>query len=281
VGSVLTRFVEIENKYGSLTRGVWEAKKRAPKNAAAPPLFQTLKGGLTQLTDELERRIRPHCDIITGRAESVERTPGGYTVRVNGETIHAEGLICACPAWQAGELLRKVEAKLAGLLEGIEYSSSVTLALGYRREQCGPIPPGFGFLVPARERKTLVACTFVGAKFPFRVPETRVILRCFLGGAGQEAVLDQTDEEMVRGVRGELKALLGWDAEPAFVRLRRWRRSMAQYTVGHGARIASIRGLLKELPGLHLAGNAYEGIGVPDCVRTGRAAARALLTSSR
>jgi len=278
VGSVLTRFVELEKKYGSLTRGVLEARKRAPKGQGSAPLFQTLKGGLAQLTGELERRVRPHCDVITGTAEQVERTGSTYRVRVGGDAVDAAGVIMACPAWQAGVLLRPVHAGLADLLEGIEYSSSVTLALGYRREQCGPVPPGFGFLVPSKERKTLVACTFVGAKFPYRVPDSHLVLRCFLGGAGHEAVLDRSDDEIVGAVRRELRELLGWDADPAFLRIRRWRRSMAQYTVGHAARIESLRGILRELPELQLAGNAYEGIGVPDCVRTGRQAARALIT---
>jgi len=276
VESVLTRFVELEAKYGSLTRGVLAARKKAPKVAESAPLFQTLKGGLAQLTGELEKRIRPHCDVITGRVDQVVRSGAAYAVHVSGEALEASGVIMACPAWQAGSLLRQVDGGLAGLLEGIEYSSSVTLALGYRRDQCGPVPPGFGFLVPAKERKMLVACTFVGAKFPFRVPDSHLVLRCFLGGAGHADVLDLSDAAIERAVRDELKGLLGWDAEPAFVRIRRWRRAMAQYSVGHAARLAEIRGILKELPGLQLAGNAYEGIGVPDCVRTGRQAARAL-----
>jgi len=255
---------------------VLASRKLAPKGVKAAPLFQTLKGGLSQLTDELARRIEGRCTVITGMAEWVTRGEGGYQIRVNGETVAAGAVIMACPAWQAGALLRGVHGRLAGLLEAIEYSSSVTMALGYRRADCGPIPPGFGFLVPSRERKTLVACTFVGAKFPNRVPDSHVVLRCFLGGAGHEQILDESDEEMVRIVRSEIHALLGWDVEPAFTRIRRWRKSMAQYTVGHGARVASMREILRELPGLQLAGNAYDGIGIPDCVRTGRAAARAV-----
>ncbi|MBI5282587.1 MAG: protoporphyrinogen oxidase [Candidatus Solibacter usitatus] len=276
VVSVLTRFVEIESKYGSLTRGVLAAKKRAPRGGETAPLFQTLKSGLAALSGELERRIQGQCEVITGRAERVERHAGGYSVRVNGEDVTAEALIMACPAWQAGALLRGVDERLAGLLEGVEYSSSITLALGYRREQCGHIPPGFGFLVPAKERRSLVACTFVGAKFPYRVPDSHVMLRCFLGGAGDEGILDWSDGELLAAVRGELKRLLGWDAEPAFTRIRRWRRSMAQYPVGHAARIRQVREILAGLPGLEVAGNAYEGIGISDCVRTGRAAARAV-----
>jgi oxygen-dependent protoporphyrinogen oxidase len=280
VDSVLARFVELERRYGSLTRGVLAARRAArARGAESGPLFRTLKNGLAQLTAELERRIRPHCRIVHARAERVERASSQWLVRLGGETIGADNLILACQAWQAGALLRAADERLASELEAIPYTSSITLALGYRREDCGPIPPGFGFLVPARERRTLVACTFVGAKFPYRVPESHIVLRCFLGGSGGESVLEQNDEDLIRTVRAELKQLLGWDSEPRFTRLRRWRRAMAQYEVGHARRIAAIRGMAARHPGLQLAGNAYDGIGVPDCIRTGRAAARALATS--
>lgn len=275
VNSVLTRFVELERKYGSLTRGVLDARRQAAKASGngSPALFQTLKAGLAQLTDELAARIRGKIEIRQAAAESVDATPEGFCVRAGGETLHAASVILATPAWAAGALLRELDPRLAGLLEGVEYSSSATVAIGFRRSDCGAIPRGFGFLVPALERKLLVACTFVGAKFPNRVPDEIVVMRCFVGGAGQEAVLDFDDPEILRRVRGELQVLLGWTAEPLFTRVSRWHKSMAQYTVGHGARLISIREQLAGLPGLFLAGNAYEGIGVPDCIRTGRLAA--------
>jgi len=102
-------------------------------------------------------------------------------------------------------------------------------------------------------------------------------MRCFAGGAGQEAVLDLDDGEVLKRIRGELQELLGWTAAPAFTRIARWPRSMAQYTVGHELRLGFIQNRLRELPGLYLAGNAYDGIGIPDCIRTGRAAARQAL----
>jgi oxygen-dependent protoporphyrinogen oxidase len=273
--SVLPRFVELEAKYGSLTRGVMRARARAGGGGSAP-LFQTLKNGLAQLTAELERRIRGPVEVAQASAEAVEAAPAGWRVRSNGEWIGAPGVLFACPAWAAGELLRTVHAPLAEALESIEYTSSLTLALGYRRQDCGPIPPGFGFLVPACERKKLVACTFVGAKFAHRVPETYAVMRCFLGGAGQDAVLGLSDEEIARAASAELRQLLGWAARPAFTRIWRWPRSMAQYTVGHGAKLSRIQAMLTGLPGLALAGNAYDGIGISDCVRTGRQAARTL-----
>jgi oxygen-dependent protoporphyrinogen oxidase len=170
-------------------------------------------------------------------------------------------------------LVRDVEENLARSLEGIEYSSSMTVAIGFRQSDCGALPAGFGFLIPARERQTMVACTFVGAKFPCRVPDGMVLLRCFAGGAGQEAVLELEDGEILQRVLGELEELLGWTAVPLFTRIARWHRSMAQYTVGHELRLGLIHNRMKQLPGLYLAGNAYGGIGIPDCIRSGRQAA--------
>jgi len=107
------------------------------------------------------------------------------------------------------------------------------------------------------------------------------VIRCFVGGAGQEAVLDLDDRVILQHIQAELQGLLGWTAQPLFTRISRWHKAMAQYTVGHEARLASIREQLAGLPGLYLAGNAYEGIGVPDCIRTGRQAAAQALKRSR
>jgi len=132
VDSVLARFVELERRYGSLTRGVIAARKTARRGGAeAAPLFRTLRGGLAQLTQELERRIRPRCQVVHAEASAVQRAGSGYSVTVKGASLEADQLILACPAWQAGRLLRGLDAALAELLEGIEYTSSVTLALGY------------------------------------------------------------------------------------------------------------------------------------------------------
>jgi oxygen-dependent protoporphyrinogen oxidase len=282
VKSVLTRFVDIEARHGSLTRGMLAARRARRHGSAPEPLFQTLKDGLAELTTTLERRIAPHTTVRRARAETIERAADSrWRVKAGGEWLEASAVVVACPAWIGGSLLSGVHGELSSLLAGIEYSSSLTLALGYRRTDCAALPPGFGFLIPGRERRTLVACTFVGTKFAHRVPNELVVLRCFLGGASQGDVFNRSDDEIVTTVRQELAALLGLQAQPVFTRLARWHRSMAQYAVGHPQRMARLERILAALPGLHLAGNAYSGIGIPDCIRTGRAAARSILTRVR
>ncbi len=131
---------------------------------------------------------------------------------------------------------------------------------------------GFGFLVPKKERRRLVACTWVGTKFSHRVPDDQAVLRCFLGGVDGR-VLDESDERLIEAVREELRGFMGITATPSFHQITRWPRSMAQYTVGHQKRVETIHGLIAQHPGLYLAGNAYHGIGIPDCIRMGKQAA--------
>ncbi|MBK5295051.1 MAG: protoporphyrinogen oxidase [Acidobacteriia bacterium] len=273
VVSVLTRFAELEKRYGSLTRGVLVEGGRTGGKLGGGSLFRTLKGGLGQLVTALEQSLAGRTQILRGEAGAVERSQNGYSVPVNGEPLQTRHLILACPAHEASGMLASVDAELSQLLGGIGYSSSMTLALGYPRHKIAHKLNGFGFLVPKKERRRLVACTWVGTKFSHRVPDSHVLLRCFLGGASGEAALLQPDGAIVASVREELREMMGIAAEPEIVRISRWPRSMAQYEVGHAARVQKIEQRLKLLPGLHLAGNAYYGIGLPDCIRLGKQAA--------
>ncbi|HEY6390131.1 MAG TPA: protoporphyrinogen oxidase [Bryobacteraceae bacterium] len=254
--SVLPRFVEIETQYGSLTRGV--VANPRPKNSGS--LFKTLKNGLGQLVDAL----RPSADIVQGTVESVERTAAGFRVRTNGDWMDADQVILATPAIDAAGLLESSE--LADLLRSIPYNSSVTLSLGYPKDRQFK---GFGFLVPKRERKYVAACTLVGNKFNNRVPDDMLLLRCFMGGDA----LKENDDALVEIARQELRGIMGLEAVPTFHSVARWPNAMAQYTVGHEGRVQRIESIVKTIPGLHLAGNAYYGIGIPDCIKMGKEAA--------
>ena len=270
VSSVLTRFVELESRYGSLTRGVLTEMKKARATARQATLFRTLKGGLGQLVSKLEEKITPSTRIVRGDAETLERRPGGFAVRVSGEWIAVAQVVLACQAYQAAALVDTLDGELARLLGSIPYSSSMTVALGYSASDFRHPLNGFGFLVPRRERHRLIACTWVGTKFPQRVAQGRVVLRCFLGGSEDPEVLDEPDEMVIRNVREELHRIMGVSESPCFERVMRWPRSMAQYTVGHQDKLEAIEGRLGRIPGVHVAGNAYRGIGIPDCVRMGK-----------
>jgi len=272
VASVLTRFVELERKYGSLTKGVLAARRNARREQGTAELFRTLKNGLGQLVEAIVAATRNHLNVVRGNAEAVEP---GRRVRVDGQWLEAGDVVLANPAYEAGVVVEEVAPELSRLLRQVEYSSSMTVALGYGRQELGHPLNGFGFLVPKKERRKLVACTWVGTKFSHRVPEDRAVLRCFLGGTDDSALADD-DETVTEAARRELAELMGVTAAPRFVHIARWPRSMAQYTVGHQARIDRINDLLARMPGLYLAGNAYTGIGIPDCVRMGKAAAEAI-----
>jgi oxygen-dependent protoporphyrinogen oxidase len=271
VGSVLPRFLEMEAKYGSLVRGVLAGRS---KGGVAGPLFRTLKGGLSQLVNALVSRIKMRHAYV----ETIEHSGNRFRLRADGNWIEADQVILACPAWSAARLLSSVDARLAELLASINYSSSLTLSLIYRTADFDGKRAGFGFLVPKKERQRLAACTFSGTKFSYRVPDDRIVLRCFFGGIADGSVLNETDESLVAIAREELRRMLGLTVAPIAHLIARWPRSMAQYTLGHRQRVEEIRARAAAVPGLYLAGNAYDGIGIPDCINTGRAAAQAALT---
>lgn len=264
--SVLPRLVELERTRGSLARALMKVRPAA----SGTPLFHALKGGLSTLVE----RLAASASVRHGEAQVLERGSRGFRVRVNGDWMEASHVILACPAWAAAKLAVPLDGALATLLEQIPYTSSAIVSLIYREEEFDGQRAGTGFLVPRVERRKLMACTFVGAKFPYRVPEDKLALRCFFGGAGNEAVVEESDESLIGAAREELRRILGLTATPVFMSVSRWPRSMAQYTVGHAARLKEIEARTAAIPGLHLAGNAYTGVGIPDCIRMGRAAAR-------
>jgi protoporphyrinogen/coproporphyrinogen III oxidase len=292
--TVLPRLVAMEREHGSLMKGMLAARRVARAREKSPAkahdsgagTFTTLRRGMQQVVDALAAELNPES-IRTGTAvKALERSGEGWLVKSerNAQAFSAvfDAAILATPAWAAGALLRAVDGELGEELSSIPYTSSITVNLVYGEKQLGTLPQGFGFLVPAREGRALLACTFVHRKFLGRTPPGKVVLRAFLGGARNESLLDEPDARLIEIVRRELSAILGAkvfnaEIEPEFAQVARWRRAMAQYAVAHKARVERIRARVAALPGLRLAGNAYDGIGVPDCIRLGRQAARELV----
>ncbi len=288
--TVVPRLVEMEAKYGSLTRGMLAARKRMPTEAkdsagtrsAVPAIFTTLRGGMGQLVDAIVARIDPASLRAGTPVSAIRKADSGWTVEAGDAAEKFDALIMAAPAWAAGELLAPVDVALGGELGDIPYSSSITINLVYDEARIGQLPEGFGFLVPAVEGRAMLACTFVHRKFLGRTPPGKAVLRAFLGGMKGEALLAESDEALVATARRELSEILGARTlsaavEPEHVQVSRWRRAMAQYAVGHRERMQRIGARVAELPRLRLVGNAYDGIGVSDCIRLGRQAARELV----
>jgi oxygen-dependent protoporphyrinogen oxidase len=236
---------------------------------------------MQQLVDALEARLEPAWLRRSTAVTAVENTNAGWRVTAAGRSETYDAVIMASPAWAAGALLQGVDPELGEELAGIPYSSSITVNLIYDETEVGDLPEGFGFLVPAIEGRIMLACTFVHRKFLGRTPTGKVVLRAFLGGMKNEALMAESDAALVAAVRRELTQILGAsiisrDAQPEHTQVSRWKRAMAQYAVGHQDKMQKIRARAAELPGLKLAGNAYDGIGIPDCIRLGRQAAKEL-----
>jgi protoporphyrinogen/coproporphyrinogen III oxidase len=274
--AVLPRFVEIEAKQGSLARAVVAARNL--RSDAARPIFTSLKSGMQKMTDALAAQIPDQSRRLNSPVQSVKPESAKWLVASGGRTEEFDGVILATPAFVAAELLRVHIPQLSSELQEIKYSSSITLALGYDENVRQRLPAGFGFLVPRAEGKRILACTFVHQKFSHRAPQSNALLRCFLGGSRDERIIDFSDEEIEQVARAELREILGITGAPLFIRIRRWPKAMAQYALGHKARVEGIRQIVSGLPGLALAGNAYNGIGIPDCARSGSDAARKILS---
>jgi oxygen-dependent protoporphyrinogen oxidase len=275
VRAVLPRFAEMEAKYGSLGRAMLSARRQMARSAKAParPLFTSLKEGMQQMVDALAARLTPSF-LRTGQSvRTIQPLPDGWLVSAGVQSDHFDAVILAVSAQRAGQLVAPFSSQLSFELAGIKYSSSVTVTLGYEESVRWSLPPGFGFLVPRSEGTRMLACTFVHNKFPQRAPENRALIRCFLGGTRDEEILSWREDEIEQVVRNELRKIIGIDAQPRFVRVYKWRGAMAQYAVGHLERLERIETACNVIPGLHLAGNGYRGIGVPDCVRSGSEAA--------
>ena len=279
--AALPRFAEMEAKYGSLGRGMLAARRKMAQAAKAPPrpLFTALTGGMQAIADTAVSQLRASALRVNSPVQSVQPQNGGWVVSAGYASDHFDAVVIATPAHIAADLVEIASSALAAELRGVQYTSSITVNLGYEGKVRQMLPPGFGFLIPRSEGTRMMATTFVHTKFPHRAPPDRALLRCFIGGSRNEALLDAPDDQILRIVRDELAQIIGLHAEPLFTRVYRWRRAMAQYPVGHLERLQRIDGFLQQLPGLALAGNGYRGIGVPDCIRTGDEAARKCLAA--
>ena len=281
LAATLPRFLELEKRERSILLALWRAARTAPQpgtSGARWSLFVTFKEGMEELVAALAARLPVGAALVKHPVTGLERRGEAWRVDIDASgPMAADRVILATETHVAGRLLRYVDPSLATLLGEIPYASSATISLGYRLVDVPHALDGFGFVVPRVEGRALLACTFSSVKYPWRAPAGHVLLRCFVGGALDERILELDDASLARRARDELGQALGIKAEPVLTRLFRWPAAMPQYHVGHLARVETIERRLAGLPGLRLAGGAYRGVGIADCIRAGEDAAERAL----
>jgi oxygen-dependent protoporphyrinogen oxidase len=268
--AVLPRFAEMEAQHGSLVRATLHARKTATAQAQGQPLFSSLKNGIQQLADALIAALPPAALKLAEPVASLQKTAGSWQITTTNGTGDFDAVLLGIPAPCCAGLLQSVNPEVSRRLARIGYTSSAAVALAFDRVS---LPEGFGFLIPASERRSLLACTFVHNKFHHRAPQGKVLLRCFFSSSRTPDLMQLSEEDLRSRARQELQEILGLQQEPRFSRVFRWAYGLPQYETGHLERAAEIEQQLSTLPGLHLIGNSLYGVGLPDCIKSGRAAA--------
>lgn len=273
--SVLPRFVEAERETGSLIRGM---RRQRPSQESGKSLFLSFEGGMQTLVEGLERQHS--ADVLHAEVQSLERLGGGWAARTNSGDRFADDVVVAAPAHSAGAVLRRSVPDLSGILLSIPYSSAILTTFLFDADEFEHPLDAFGFLVPEAERDAIAAATWVNTKFPSRIAPGRIAIRAFIVSRQADRMQHLGDTAIVQRTLADLRRWMGFGASPLYSGIVRWPRSMPQYTVGHADRVGRIEHALEGLPGLHLTGNAYWGIGVPDCIRASRTIAHRIAANS-
>lgn len=283
------RFVQMERNSGSLILGMLSAMKKRPHaTLSGPPpkpgapkmtYFMSFKNGMQTLSRACADYIGRDSIRLGAAAKAVEPRGRGYSVILeNGEALEADNVMIGTAAYDAAEMVKGFDATLAAQMGKIEWSSSATVSIAFRKEDINVPLKGFGFIVPRVEGRRVNAATYSSIKWSFRAPDDVVLIRVFIGGGHhEELVQDLDDSGMVRMVLEELDTILGLKANAQFSKVYRWFKGMPKYTVGHLDRITLLDRMLSTHPGLHLIGCSYKGIGIGDCVHEAQIAAEKIL----
>lgn len=273
---------DLELKYGSLARGALEMRKQMSpdgrKVQGSRSAFLTPTTGLAEIVEKLVQQLDSNGAHLRLNTKALQIT--GYKPRYqvkleSGEILEADSIILATPAFMSGKLLAILAPSLASDLQRIPYASTATVSLAYRQEDIPRDLDGYGYVIPRREGRKALACTWTSTKFPHRAPEGYALIRVFVGRAGEHIPLNEDD--MLALAREELKLTLGITTEPLLYRICMWEKAMPQYNLGHPELLARIDTALEKYPGLALAGNGYRGIGIPDCIHSGQLAVERIL----
>jgi oxygen-dependent protoporphyrinogen oxidase len=225
------------------------------------------------LTDAYAVALGPRLRLGAG-VSRIERTrKGGFLLEVNGGSVAADALIMAVPAHVSAGLWQQHDAELADELASIAHGPLNLVSFAWRKQQVPRAMDGTGFIVPSTERRATTACSWMSCKWPERAPQGHVLLRSFVQAEGAE------DTELVNLARRDLRELMGIEDAPLWVKPKRLRFGLPRYEVGHALRVQRIEARAAAHGELALAGNAFHGVGIPECWHSGKLAARSALTA--
>jgi oxygen-dependent protoporphyrinogen oxidase len=275
---------DLEIQYGSLARGALQMRKRS--NGKGPQgwrsTFLTPMTGLAEIVESLVAHLKSKAVDLKLNTRAIRITEQGNRYQVeleNAATLDCDSVILATPAYVSGDLLASFDHRLASVLQSIPYASTATISLAYRLSDVPRALDGYGYIIPRREGRKALACTWTSTKFPHRAPDGYALLRVFAGRAGQDIPWDTNG--LLELAQEEMKRTLVITAEPLASRVFIWGRAMPQYNLGHPEKLMQIEALLEKHQGLVLAGNGYRGIGIPDCIHSGELAVERVLKFSR
>jgi len=273
---------DLELKYGSLARGALQLRKQSNGKAVqgSRSAFLTPTTGLAEIVEALVKYLQVnHVDLRLNTVVSrISNLDSRYVVGLeDGSSLAADSVILAAPAFVSGTLLASINSRLAADLQSIPYASTATVSLAYRQSDLPRQLDGYGYVIPRREGRRALACTWTSTKFPHRAPEGYALLRVFVGRAGEN--IPWNENELLALAKEELNLTLGISAEPVLSRVFMWEKAMPQYNLGHPEILKRIDVELQNHPGLALAGNGYRGIGIPDCIHSGELAVYKILAT--
>lgn len=275
-------FLQMEREHGSIIRALARQKDAAANEASGArySLFLTLKEGLHSLISALIDQMPQVHFHPSARVVRLEKSSCFKISLEKGGIVEADIVCLAVPASSAARLVSRIAVDIAEKLRAIPYETVATVNLAFHRKDISHPLNGLGYVVPSIERKKIVGCTFSSVKFPGRTHASEtILLRAFLGGKTSRELLESEDEKVVKTVCAEVRKQLGISAEPFSAMMSRWPESIPQYRVGHRQTVERIFAGLRNFPGLYLTGNAYDGTGVPDCIRHGSQTADQILSS--
>ncbi len=272
---------DLETKYGSLARGALQMHKHSNgKVPGSRSAFLTPTTGLAEIVEALVAHLQSHhVDLrLNTKVVKITNYQLPYQIELDtGETLSTDALILATPAFVSAQLLASFDPELGSTLQAIPYASTATVSLAYRLSDIPRELDGYGYVIPRREGRRALACTWTSTKFPHRAPEGYALIRVFVGRAGQD--IPWNENELLELAHEELKLTLSVTAEPILSRVFLWDKAMPQYNLGHPEILKRIDTALEKHPGLALAGNGYRGIGIPDCIHSGELAMNKIIES--